>query len=253
MAVNIEIAVFNIESAMHAQKGGADRVELCDNPVEGGTTPSFGVMEIVRQALSIDVYAMIRPRGGDFVYSAYEYHAMKRDIEMCKRASLDGVVFGMMKPEGTIDKERCRRLIEAARPMKVTCHRAFDFTRDAYEALNDCLEAGFDRILTSGRQPTVAEGTDVIKELVLRSAGKISVMAGVGINPSNVIPVIKSTGVKEIHLSARTYKPSAHTRYNHLVSLKESLPDDSGMWVADEEKIKEIARLVKNPEGVTGL
>jgi copper homeostasis protein len=250
MAVTIEIAAFNIESAMHAQKGGADRVELCDNPAEGGTTPSFGTMEIVRQALSIDVYAMIRPRGGDFVYSAYEYHAMRRDIEMCKRASLDGVVLGILKPDGTIDKERCRKLIEAARPLKVTCHRAFDFTRDAYEALEDCIEAGFDRILTSGRMPTAEAGVGLIKELVKRSAGRISVMAGAGITGKNVLGIINGTGVNQIHLSARTYKPSTHTRYNHQVSLKESLPDDSGKWVADEEKINEIARLVKRtPKG----
>ncbi|QOI96088.1 MAG: copper homeostasis protein CutC [Flammeovirgaceae bacterium] len=246
MAITTEVAVFNIESALYAQKGGADRVELCDNPSEGGTTPSFGVMATVRQAISIDVYAMIRPRGGDFVYSAYEYHAMKRDIEMCKRASLDGVVFGILKPEGTIDRERSRKLIEAARPLKVTCHRAFDFTRDAYEALQDCQEAGFDRILTSGRQPSAAEGADVIKDLVLRAEGKISIIAGVGINQSNVIPVIKNTGVKEIHFSARTYKPSEYQRFNHLISLTESLPDDSGKWVADEEKIRRITELLRD-------
>jgi copper homeostasis protein len=244
VAVCIEIAVFNIESAMHAQKGGADRVELCDNPAEGGTTPSFGTMEIVRQALSIDVYAMIRPRGGDFVYSAYEYHAMKRDIEMCKRASLDGVVLGILTSDGKIDKERCRKLIEAARPMKVTCHRAFDFTRDALEALDDCREAGFDRILTSGRMPTAEEGMDVIKELVKRAAGTVSVMAGVGINETNAGLIVSNTGVEEIHFSARTFKPSAHTRYNHVISLSDSLPDDTGIWVADEEKVKAISKLL---------
>jgi copper homeostasis protein len=245
VAVRIEIAVFNIESAMHAQKGGADRVELCDNPAEGGTTPSFGTMEIVRQALNIDVYAMIRPRGGDFVYSAYEYHAMKRDIEMCKRASLDGVVLGILKSDGTIDRERCRKLIETARPMKVTCHRAFDFTPDAFIALEHCIEAGFDRILTSGRMPTAEEGVDLIKDLVKRSANRISVMAGVGISETNAGPIVRNTGVEEIHFSARTFKPSAHKRYNHLISLNDSLPDDTGRWVADEEKVKRIAELLK--------
>lgn len=231
---------------MHAQKGGADRVELCDNPAEGGTTPSFGTLEIVRQALSIDVYAMIRPRGGDFVYSAYEYHAMKRDIEMCKRASMDGVVLGILKPDGTIDKERCRKLIEAARPMKVNCHRAFDFTRDAFEALDNCREVGFDRILTSGRMPTAAEGADLIKELIKRAAGTVSVMAGVGINPNNVLEIVSRTGVDEIHLSARTYQPSQFKRYNPLISLIEPLPDDTGRWVSDEEKIKAVSRLLKD-------
>jgi copper homeostasis protein len=164
--MTIEVVVYNIESAMHAQKGGADRIELCDNPGEGGTTPSFGTLEIVRQALSMDVYAMIRPRGGDFAYSAYEYHAMKRDIEMCKRASLDGVVLGILKPDGTIDVDRSRKLIEAARPMKVTCHRAFDMTRDPYEALEACIEAGFDCILTAGQRMKASEGIPVIAELV---------------------------------------------------------------------------------------
>lgn len=243
--MRIEVAVFNIESAMNAQKGGAHRVELCDNPAEGGTTPSFGVMEIVRQALSIDVYAMIRPRGGDFVYSAYEYHAMKRDIEMCKRASLDGVVLGILQPDGTLDKNRCKKLIETARPMKVTCHRAFDFTRDAVEALEDCVAVGFDRVLTSGRLPSAEEGENLIKELVSRAAGRISVMAGVGINDKNVLEVVNKTGVNEIHLSARLYRPSEHKRYNHLISLKESLPDDTGMWFASKDKIKLIARLLK--------
>ncbi|MDL5048882.1 copper homeostasis protein CutC [Oscillatoria amoena NRMC-F 0135] len=244
MKRSIEIVVFNIESAIHAQKGGADRVELCDNPVEGGTTPSFGVMEIVRQALSIDVYAMIRPRGGDFVYSAYEYHAMKRDIEMCKRASLDGVVLGILKPDGTIDKDRCRRLIEAARPLKVTCHRAFDFTRDAFEALDDCIEAGFDRILTSGRMPSASEGASLIKDLVQRAAGRISIMAGVGITEHTIREVVNNTSVTEIHLSARTFKPSEHPWHNHLISLMDSMPNDSGRWVADEATIKRIAELL---------
>ncbi len=225
---------------MNAQKGGADRVELCVNPAEGGTTPSFGVMEIVRQALSIDVYAMIRPRGGDFVYSAYEYHAMKRDIEMAKRASLDGVVLGILKPEGTIDKERCRKLIEFARPMRVTCHRAFDYTLHVFEALEDCIEAGFDRILTSGRKSTAVEGVELIRDLVQRSGNRIRIMAGVGINPDNVVRVVEQTGVREIHLSARTYRPSPYQRHNQRISLLEQLPDDRGQWMADEGTIRRI-------------
>ncbi|MCU0397772.1 MAG: copper homeostasis protein CutC, partial [Cyclobacteriaceae bacterium] len=189
----IEVVVYNIESALHAQKGGADRIELCDNPGEGGTTPSFGTLEIVRQAVSLDVYAMIRPRGGDFAYSAYEYHAMKRDVEMCKRASLDGVVLGILKPDGTLDKDRCRKLIEAARPMKVTCHRAFDMTRDPFEALEACIEVGFDCILTSGRQTVAANGITLIAELVKKAGGRISIMAGSGVNESNVVSIVRET------------------------------------------------------------
>src|SRR5690606_14532854 len=123
-------------------------IELCDNPGDGGTTPSAGVIELVRQNLSIDVYVMIRPRGGDFHYSNYDFHAMKRDIVQCQKASVDGVVFGILKADGTIDTKRCTELIARARPLKVTCHRAFDMTRDPIEALENCIAAGFDRILT---------------------------------------------------------------------------------------------------------
>lgn len=216
--MTIEIVVYNIESAMNAQKGGADRIELCDNPAEGGTTPSFGTMEIVRQALSIDVFAMIRPRGGDFMYSAYEYHAMKRDIEMCKRASLDGVVFGILNPDGTIDKGRCRKLLEAARPMKVTFHRAFDMTRDPFEALEDCIEAGFDRVLTAGQQAVASKGTALIAELVKRANGRIAIMPGSGINEETVERIVKETGVKEVHFSATAFHDSAMQYHNTSIA-----------------------------------
>jgi copper homeostasis protein len=242
--IAIEVAAFNIESAMNAQKGGADRVELCDNPSEGGTTPSFGVMEVVRQGLSIDVYAMIRPRGGDFVFSAYEYFAMKRDIEMCKRASLDGVVLGILKPDGTIDKGRCKALIDAARPMKVTCHRAFDFTRDAFEALEDCIDVGFNRILTSGRLPSAEEGADLIKQLVQRAGSRISIMAGVGINEKNVAGIIQRTGVSEVHLSAKEFMASAYPGHNPKISLIDSLRQDSGMFLTNENKVRAIRQVV---------
>jgi copper homeostasis protein len=237
----LEVVVYNIESAMHAQKGGADRVELCDNPAEGGTTPSFGVMEIVRQALGIDVYAMIRPRGGDFVYSAYEYHAMKRDIEMCKRASLDGVVLGILKPDNTLDKERCKKLIAAARPMKVTCHRAFDVTPNLFKTLEDCIEVGFDRILTSGGAPTAEEGADTIGQLVLQADGRIPIMPGSGIHEGNALKLVEKTGVKDIHFSAREFHPAHH---QSSVSFVDQLPVQTGQYIASTDKIMKMAALL---------
>ncbi|MGC4021317.1 MAG: copper homeostasis protein CutC [Cyclobacteriaceae bacterium] len=131
-------------------------------PADGGTTPSHGIIENVRQNLGIDVYVMIRPRGGDFHYSNYDFHSMKRDIDQCQKLSVDGVVFGILNPDGTIDKKRCKELIDRARPLKVTCHRAFDMTRDPFEALENCIEVGFDRILTSGQKPKAIEGVDLI-------------------------------------------------------------------------------------------
>lgn len=227
---------------MNAQKGGADRVELCDNPAEGGTTPSFGVMEIVRQAVSMDVYAMIRPRGGDFVYSAYEYHAMKRDIEMCKRASLDGVVFGILKPDGTLDKDRCKKLIDAARPMKVTCHRAFDVTRDPFEALEACVEVGFDRLLTSGQAQTAPEGLDLIKALVAKAGNRISIIPGSGIHEGNAKQIIDSTGAREIHFSAKEFHPSAYTS---SIRFTDPLPGQMGKFITNSEKVSALVELLK--------
>lgn len=206
--MTVEIVVYNIESAMNAQKGGADRIELCDNPAEGGTTPSYGVIDQVRQNLSIDVFVMVRPRGGDFNYTNYEYHAMRKDIEACKRLSVDGVVFGLLKSDGTIDKDRCRRLIEHARPMKVTCHRAFDMARDPFEALEDCIEVGFDRILTAGQQAQALKGASLIGELVKRSNGRIAIMAGSGVNETTVQDIVKTAGVSEIHFSATSSRES---------------------------------------------
>jgi len=213
----VEVVVFNLESALKAQEGGADRIELCDNPAEGGTTPSAGIIELVRQNLSIDVYPMIRPRGGDFFYSNYDFHAMKRDIIQCQRLSVDGVVFGILNPDGTIDKKRCQELIARARPLKVTCHRAFDMTRDPYQALEDCIEAGFDRILTSGQEAQAIKGVGLLKELVKRAKGRIGIMAGSGVNEETVEKIVRTAGVDEIHFSAMAYRLSGMQYVNEKI------------------------------------
>lgn len=207
--MTVEIVVYNIDSALKAQEGGADRIELCENPGEGGTTPSYGTIELVRQNLSIDVFVMIRPRGGDFHYSNYEFHAMKRDISQCQKLSVDGLVFGILNADGTIDKKRCKELIEKSRPLKVTCHRAFDMARDPFEALEDCIEVGFDRILTSGRHAKAIDGADLIAELIKKANGRIKIMAGSGVNEDTVETLVKKTGVNEIHFSAIGQKDSA--------------------------------------------
>ncbi len=206
--VTIEIVAYNIESALRAQEGGADRIELCADPGAGGTSPSYGVVEVVRQNISIDLFAMIRPRGGDFVYSNYEFHAMKRDLAQFQRLSVDGVVFGIVTPDGKLDSKRCRELIERARPLKVTCHRAFDRTRDPLEALEDCIEAGFDRILTSGHKHKAFEGIPLIRSLIEKAGNRITIMPGSGINTDNAGQIIRETGAREIHFSASKYRES---------------------------------------------
>jgi copper homeostasis protein len=214
----IEIVVYNIESALKAQEGGADRIELCDNPGEGGTTPSYGMIEAARQNVNMDVFVMIRPRGGDFHYSNYEFHCMKRDIDQCQKLSADGVVFGILNADGTLDKKRCKELIDRARPMKVTCHRAFDMTRDPIQALEDCIEVGFNRILTSGHQTVASKGIDLIADLVKQANGRIAIMPGSGVNESAVEKIVSETGVNEIHFSATAFRESAMQYRNMAIA-----------------------------------
>ncbi len=216
--MTVEIVVYNIESALRAQEGGADRIELCDNPAEGGTTPSFGTIESVRQNVNLDVFVMIRPRGGDFNYSNYEFHSMKRDIFQCQRISVDGIVFGILNADGTLDKKRCKELIDKARPLKVTCHRAFDMTRDPFEALEDCIEVGFDRILTAGHQTTAALGANLIGELIKKANSRIAIMPGSGVNENTVEEIVMKTGAKEIHFSATAFRESIMQYRNQAIA-----------------------------------
>lgn len=216
--MTIEVVVYSIEGALKAQEGGADRIELCDSPGDGGTTPSYGVIEAVRQNLSIDLFVMIRPRGGDFLYSNYEFHAMKRDITTCQKLGADGVVFGILTTDGRIDKKRCKELIDRARPLRVTCHRAFDMTRDPFGALEDCIEVGFDRILTSGHQPQAIKGIDLLASLVERSKGRIAIMPGSGVNETNVQEIVSKTGVTEFHTSAMAWRDSPMNYKNEAIS-----------------------------------
>lgn len=246
----IEVVVYNLESALRAQEGGADRIELCDNPGEGGTTPSQGIIEIVRQNLSIDVYAMIRPRGGDFHYTSYEYHAMKRDITTCQKLSADGVVFGILNVDGTIDKKRCKELIARARPLKVTCHRAFDMTRDPFEALEDCIEAGFDRILTSGQEIQAVKGVPLIKQLVGKAQGRIKIMAGSGVNEGCVREIVEKTGVEEIHFSAITSRPSGMLyRNSRITGMGNEEGSEYKIRTVDPQRVKDTRALAEAGKG----
>lgn len=216
--MKLEVVVYNIESALKALEGGADRIEVCSGPGEGGVTPSGGVVEVIRQNVTCDVYVMIRPRGGDFHYSRYEFHAMKRDISQYQKISVDGFVLGILNPDGTIDKARCRELIERARPLKVTCHRAFDMTRDPFEALEDCIEAGFERILTSGHRTKAMDGIELISALVEKAKGRIIVMPGSGINEENIVELSQKTRATEFHFSATVHHESQMIYRNLLLS-----------------------------------
>lgn len=241
-----EVVVYNIDSALRAQEGGADRIELCDNPAEGGTTPSFGVIEQVRQNISMDVFVMLRPRGGDFCYSNYEFHTMKRDLSQCQRLSVDGLVFGILTEDGRIDKRRCKELIAKARPLKVTCHRAFDMTRDPFEALEDCIEVGFDRILTSGQRPKAIEGAELIAKLVKKADGRIAIMAGSGVNENTVTEIVKTTAVNEIHFSATAFKDSVMQYRNpHITAMGDDAGAEFKYRTVDPGRVKLIRSLAE--------
>jgi copper homeostasis protein len=242
----VEVVVYNIASAMKAQEGGADRIELCDSPGDGGTTPSFGTVDIVRKNVNIDVFVMIRPRGGDFCYTSYEFHAMKRDISQCQKLSVDGVVLGILNPDGTIDKKRCGELIKQLRPLKVTCHRAFDMTRDPFEALEDCIEVGFDRILTSGQQPQVIKGVELIAELQKKANGRIIIMPGAGVNEETVQTIVSKAGVSEIHCSAYAFgESSMQYRNPNIQGMGSEEGSEYKIRTVDPERVRKIRSLAE--------
>jgi copper homeostasis protein len=242
----LEIVVYNLTSALQAQAGGANRIELCDNPAEGGTTPSLGAVETVRTLVTLDVFPMVRPRGGDFCYSRDEFHAMKRDIRHFQKAGADGIVFGILSPDGRIDKARCRELIDSIRPLQATCHRAFDMTHDPFEALEDCIEVGFDRILTAGQQPKAIEGVDLIADLVKRASGRIRIMPGSGVNETTVQEIVSKTGVGEIHFSATAFEPGRMEFVNAAIAaLGEEAGNEYRLRTADAQRIKNMRKLAE--------
>ena len=198
----VEVCLAGVESAVSAQTGGATRIELCENLSEGGTTPSSGTIALTCEKLSIPVHVMIRPRGGNFCYSDLEFEVMRRDVATAVSLNAAGVVFGLLTPQGHVDMKRTQELIDLARPLSVTFHRAFDVAADPHAALDDLLTLGVDRLLTSGQQETAWQGRMLIKELVERVNGRIHIMAGSGINTNNAADLITATGISEIHVGS---------------------------------------------------
>lgn len=207
--VALEIAANSLASALAAQEGGADRVELCENLGEGGCTPSYGTLAMARDRLRVPLYVLVRPRGGDFLYDALERDTMLRDIQMCVRLGCDGVVIGALTPQGDVDLALCRDLIEAAGSSGVTFHRAIDVARDPPAALDAAIALGCERVLTSGAHASAGDGADDIASLVRRAGGRIGVMAGAGVTPENVRDLVHRTGVHEVHASAKALRATA--------------------------------------------
>ena len=244
--VLLEIVAYSLASAKAAVAGGADRIELCENTAEGGTTPSLGTIEAAKALGRAKVHVMIRPRGGDFLYDADELEVMRRDIRHAVRGGADGLVLGLLRPDATVDVEATRRLVDLAEGRPVTFHRAFDWATDPRRALEDVAATGCNRLLTSGQAPSAFAGADVIAELVRSAPAGLTILAGGGVNPSNVLELVRRTGVREVHASLRGIQATRMERRPPSVSLG-AAPDweADAIPVADVAKVREVVGLLR--------
>lgn len=219
--MEIEICCGSIQSAANAKAGGAVRVELCQGLVEGGTTPSPATIQYAVRELGLKVFVLVRPRGGDFCYNELEVKTMEEDVAFCKEAGASGIVVGFLHPDGSIDTELTRRFVELSAPLPVTFHRAFDECADPLNALEQIIKCGCARILTSGCKPTAIEGAEMLQQLVKQADGRITILAGSGVTPENVLTLREKAGVKEIHGSCKKTRPD-------------------GAWETDAEGVRKL-------------
>lgn len=243
-----EVCANSVESCLAAQAGGADRVELCAGIPEGGTTPSYGDIATARELLThTRLHVIIRPRGGDFLYTPLEQRIMLKDIENARRLGADGVVFGCLTPEGDIDIALMKQLLEATQGMSVTFHRAFDVCRQPKQALETLIQLGCHRILTSGAQPTAEQGIPLLKELQAQADGRIILLAGCGVNENNIARIASETGIREFHFSAREQLTSGMQFRNEAVSMGGTVCiDEYSRPVTTAERVrKAISALVQ--------
>jgi copper homeostasis protein len=239
MKRQLEVCAFTIQSCMIAEQAGAVRVELCDNPIEGGTTPSYGTIKRVREAVSIDVYPIIRPRSMNYFYDADEWNIVLDDIAACKELGCNGVSVGAQLQNGLIDAARMQQVVELAYPMKVTCNRAFDAVPDPFAALETLIQCGCERILTSGLASSAPEGISLLKQLVAAANNRINIMPGAGVRSSNILQLANETGAFEFHTSARKAVNNPMTFENPNVT------DAGNMYVADADELKQIVSLLQ--------
>ena len=239
-SIILEACVANIESAVAAEASGADRIELCNVLGAGGITPSYGLVKQVLQKVSIPVHVLIRPREGDFLYSSDECESMKQDIIACKELGAAGVVFGILKENGSVDIERCSGLVEAASRLSLTFHRAFDVTSDAFNALEDIIKLGFQRILTSGQRASAVHGAAFISGLIKQAGNRIVIMPGGGITERNIAHLRKTTEANEFHLSARMIKQSSMLYRNEFVIMSGEEIDEYSYDVLDPVRFRKV-------------
>jgi copper homeostasis protein len=238
----LEVCAFNIQSAIIGEKAGAFRVELCDNPIEGGTTPSYGAIYQAREKIHIELFPIIRPRAGSYFYDDNEFTIMLKDIEVCKETGCDGISVGVQNKDGSIDDDRLKRIVDTAYPMGVTCNRAFDAVPDAFAALETIIDAGCERILTSGLKSAAPDAIDFIRELVKRANGRITIMPGAGINSRNIDKIARETGATEFHTSGRVKMNDAATPDHYVSYQNPAILDIGNVYVSAEAELRSIVR-----------
>ena len=245
MRHSLEICAYSLESVLLAEAAGADRVELCAGRLEGGTTPSFGAIHGALQCKNIQVFPILRPRGGDFCYSDVEFQEMLSDLESIKRQGVPGVVTGILLPNGRLDVERMKQLKEAAGEMEFCVHRAIDMSYNPFETLQELIELGVTRVLSSGAANTAVEGISVLKKLVAQAENRIQIMAGSGVNAAQ-IPALWNAGIRHFHASASSFKASKMNFRNPAILMgKEGDIDEYAIQVASAEKISEMKSLIQ--------
>jgi copper homeostasis protein len=235
----LEVCAFHIDSCITAEKGGAYRVELCDNPIEGGTTPSYGTIRRTRERIGIRLYPILRPRSGNYCYSEEEFAILEQDVRMCRELGCDGISVGVQTLDGKIDKERLSRVVEWAGPMGVTCNRVFDCAPDAFAALEDVIACGCERILTSGLKSAAPDAAELLGQLVRQAGNRITIMPGAGVKSSNLAQLMKVSGAVEFHSSARVAAPNPMQFINTAVS------DYGHVYIADEAEVRAMVAIVK--------
>lgn len=235
----LEVCAFHLDSCIIAEKAGAARVELCDNPIEGGTTPSYGTIKKAREKISILLYPILRPRSGNYYYSEEEFEILRDDIEVCRELGCDGISVGVQTIDSRIDTGRLKRIVEWAGPMGVTCNRAFDCAPDPFEALEAIISCGCERILTSGQKTAAPQAGTLLAKLVAQAGDRIIIMPGAGVKSSNIAQLRAECGALEFHSSARVVAPNPVTYVNKEVN------DYGHVYIADEAEVRAMVEAIK--------
>ena len=239
--MELEVIGFDLASCSIAEQQGANRIELCANPHEGGTTPSRGMIAVARNSTSVQLFPIIRPRGGDFYYTDSEFRSMIADVDQCRELGCDGVVIGMLRKDGSVDAGRCAELVERAGDMEVTFHRAFDRVKDPMESLERVIELGCTRILTSGLRPNVDLGKDMLRTLVAAAGDRITIMAGSGVRSDNIADLVEFTRARAFHSSARMTVASSMDYTNPAMA------EDLTAISIDPREVAELRRILDEP------